>query len=530
MFTGTIVLKNKNEAIPEESLKSFLEKNKSCSGMALVLKDDDGSMHLMAQSDAKATTIENLNSLQETFADDAVILFFGNNTKGEMKDTDTQPYIALGTKEEPELVVFLDGQFEMTNKETDLYSPPFFAFNAYLKSKLEMMYKLSGKDLGKLLKKVQDKAFNEEINELCGDRGQITLLFKSGEIISFSDKNPDLLKADWGWSSHHHGTLAKAEAKPLSKLEKAQAFIAAGATGVKRKLTSDAPKPTETPSAKPPEKPVEAKPPAKEATVIPLADKKGKEEPSNETAIKEPVAQGKLVQCPPEITGHKNIRRYYKKNAGFNPPNYKVRPVVVSKVASALSDIELVGDDHEFHAGVGDVSAATEGTVKRKLANPQDEAYLPEAAVKDTKVSGQFPQVVPPKELEGIKEFLKTPAIVQTLDTSSNEMDDPATLQEREVKWPLLAKQTGQNNIIAVMDRWSFEDKVKFAKDYPVAFVKYASENCVAKFHLVAALKAKSTVSAKAMPQAQPMKQTVETPKPAQQTSGSGVKRKLATG
>lgn len=386
--SGVIVVKDKNQIVPRPYLEKVLEKNPTAFGMAFVEK---GS--ILEDIVSKDISVDLIMGLMDGFKKEVVVFHFGNYDAGYLTD-DLQPWIALrDVKQQPSLVVFLEGNFSSQSKAGSNHVPEFFASYDKLMPKLQKLYNMADHNIGKLMANVE--GFKDDLASLWVDRGTILMLASTGQIYSYS-VNPLEKKFDWGWTTNHYGFGVEEKLSPADLMRARATAKIAGI--VPDKKVEPAPGPI--------------------AGIV-------QDPPKTETSVPA-ITQPKMVQCPITVRGKKNIGEWYRANAGFNPQNYKQRPLVEVK-----ADLVTGGKK-------GDI-------IKTFQDLPKDLPVIP--GIKETPsitepVGPSTPiPVIPKKEQDNLLTF------ITTIGADSREILSPKSIQDLEQKYPTFAQYCGQEDL-----------------------------------------------------------------------------------
>jgi hypothetical protein len=256
-----ILIKKAEKSYPAELLRGVAAIDQKWWGIA-VLQKGGTLFHLegvVGQDDTEPLTFEEFSETLKPFVKTAMLTAIGTTP---IEDSDLQPFSLLGTVENSTLLAMIDGPFDKWKMVGKSNHRQFV--DAFLRPKMERLFKKCGEDLPKFLNELRDEDFDLQMQEQCEPGGTIALLAKTGEPFYFT-KNPEAKKHDWGFSTSLLGMTAesKPEEKPLSKIAQMKAALMAKGTGPQ-------------PEVKPAEKPVET--PA-------VGDPKPSEEPGKKTQV-----------------------------------------------------------------------------------------------------------------------------------------------------------------------------------------------------------------------------------------------------
>jgi hypothetical protein len=292
---GLIVVKKKDQLLPDAFLEKTVTAYKSCYGCAIITHD--GAPELIELSSTEAPTVDAVNQIQKEFKDKIIVFHFGDFPAGFNED-DKQPFVLLeDDNKKPIMVGFLEGDFNGFAKAGSSHSDAFFVVNEYLKPRLKEDYQKNNNSMLALVGSIKSPRTKRELEAQMGESGTITLMPITGDMTSFvRGANHADFPAFWTSNAlgYGEGTTAVGLAAQLKqKMGKSAAALLGAVAGPKSDLPPKPPK-TETATA--------------------------------------PVIETELKMGSPERNWSKNQKKnWYEKYAGFVPPNYKDCPQVPIK-------------------------------------------------------------------------------------------------------------------------------------------------------------------------------------------------------
>jgi len=407
-MTGVIVLKDKDQLVSERYWEKVLGANKSCSGFAFA---SNGVVELGKLD--KVDTLKEIQELHEAGKNFAIVNFFGNGSVGK---EDLQPFVVLEKNGKPMLVAFLEGDFNAYGKTDSSHTNEYHLVNNILVPKSKQLFRLVKEDINQFMSELADPVTQSELINTTVPRGTITLIAGNGAIFSF-EKNADKGTFPWGWTSNTYGYVEKnEEAKPSSSL--ANRFFG------------------KKPEAKP-------EPPS----IVP-----GKDTTQPSVLHKEEVAR--LGSPPKEVQGKGAIKKWYRNNAlqGVLPVNWSERPEVPLKTRPS----QTVKSFKELPQIASTESIKPKDTAP-KVVVPAVAQTLPTKTPVEHPQEHKVPIIPAEHKKDIIDRFLKT------VDTNSQEIVDPKTIQSLENKLPTFCEQVGLKGLDETF-RWSFKSLVELGE------------------------------------------------------------------
>lgn len=512
MITGTVLVKNAEQSIPDELLSKVLEKHNTCVGMAYA---EDGHLHVTKVKKAMPLLAFQNIQANEKFKDKQIVFFLQSASDALLQTEDMQPFILVNDdKNNPLIVAFLDGVFDSFAEAASTHSAQFFAIQKDLLPRIQKAYKFAGNDLKKFMDELSDKlTYDDIVKTMISDRGSIVIMTGTGDITAFTVEGDETREEfSFGWASNTYGyvegTAEEVETDPLlaaaavaPKSEAPAASQVHTTTASPKKFSRASAKPTMEPAPVVVAKPAAAPTNVKSATLadrVPQAD--------SLTSTDESV----LVTVPTTLHGKKRVKFFRKRLDGFLPSDHeRITQIRVKK--STFEKLEA-----RFHLpksfkealGVGD---NTETAVPEKVITPAPASITAPAAsatpaVSDTapprvasrkfqrtgaKKIGEFPEraveekvpeaapapaaapapskgvvaqalpLIPIAQRAEIAEMLDNPEVKAAVDRHSIIMGDPLKFQEEEQKVPDFATQLKHPGILTIED----------TKNWPLPFL-----------------------------------------------------------
>lgn len=381
MHDGLIVRKNADKTIPADVLEKIVKEYPSCMGIACSTTDSEGNAKLEAEVFPQTPDLEGLKNMLETYKAATLYMFFGDYP-GEFNEEDVQPHILQAGEDGPLLVLFAVGDFKGFEKAESSRAPSFHAFNDFIKPYVQKMIRDAGQDANfeEFMKSFNDDPLNKQAL-LGASVGRATYVIVAANgteaIVSRSDEEGDY---PWGYLSSRMDIPIAMGTPPKAEEHKAKgSFFSA----MKKKI--------EKPE---PEKKLAA--PASNGS------------PAEDTQLWAPG---------PEVKTYGDLRSAYQRIAGFQPDNYKERPLVPVSKARLKRFQQLKSPEATQALADKKAELETKGT---------DNKNLP-VSVKDM-------PIVPAESKEALKVFMANlPSI------------DEKKLQEMEGLTPTFEQSTGVN-------------------------------------------------------------------------------------
>jgi hypothetical protein len=199
----TIIHRLPGHQVPKELLETALRKCPTVSGFAI--RDTlDGNTTLETDRLDKATTIENLTTLDTQSKDYETVLYLAN-LPGKFTKDDVQPYVLTVCDEENDtstdiLSIFLEGDFPKYAKEghTDEYN----FYKEIIEPTLQDMFMAANQDGAVFIASLHKPLFEKQMMAHVGHRAAFVFLPLEGDAIKFGN-NELGLGDDWGTCSQH---------------------------------------------------------------------------------------------------------------------------------------------------------------------------------------------------------------------------------------------------------------------------------------------------------------------------------------
>ena len=426
---GVIVVKNHGLLVPAKAVETLLSVKSNTFGVSVVTKDEKGFLNLTAIQDGNPADAKTLGEIQQEYKDAPVIFMTDTLNKGYLQE-DLQPFQLISNKDdEPELVVFMAGEYNDFAKKDSTHTGAFFAAHEYLRPKMLKLYDLHGADISKVMLDMDDPSFKMEMERLGTTDTSVVFMASSGKIKAFS-RNENKRSFDWGWMSNHLGYVEVAkkeevktkveEPKKLSLLDK-----------LKGKKAPDEPK-AEEPAPKVEE-------PVKEPEKV--AEPKKADVPN-------PDDQFENIPVPQSFT-NKQLRGWFHSTLGMVPPNYKkLKTVAVKKKSSVKSFAELKSTT---------ANPPVKQEDKPTTVTPVKED--PKRETKDTPVPvhNEPLPMIPAADLKKVELVLKSPKVVKLLDSVSEEIVPLSMFAALEKDTPTFNEQVALDGGLERTFNWDWE-------------------------------------------------------------------------
>jgi hypothetical protein len=437
MHEGTIVYASKGETVSEPFIRILLEKNPSCFGCAIIKNGE-----ILTAIDPNKVTKENfeasVSSVVEVLNDHKDkdrITYFGNHPDGALKD-DLQPFTILqNAKQEVVVVACLEGKFPQYTEANSSHSDAYLCAFKHLLPTLYDRYANKNENLAEFAKGLDDLHFRLTIENMIGERGNITLFIANGDILSYKRPNDTEHRTyPWGWASHHHGY--KESEFPLKAAPTEAGKKVFGKP--QRKVTEPA------------------------AITYTHEDTTGKSSVSQVAlaAASSGVANGPIyVKVPPNYTvKHKSqVKAHFKKFTGVVRPDWRDLPICEVTAPTYVKNPDLIPKELIVPAPAGAVAsekaAVTNAATGTKTTQTVAETKGPVVVTDST--------IINPDELVKVQQFLSRKDIKALIEQrrltikaqgSAEMLIDPKEIQASEKKNPTFSEQAG----IDIMDTASW--------------------------------------------------------------------------
>lgn len=298
-----LVVRHPGKTPDKALLEHVLKEYPTATGMAVA---ENGT--LQADGYKEAATADAVLEVCGRYPNSPIVMSFCNFPE-KFKDDDIPPFIVLGEKDNPSLVLFAEGDFANYKKDNSEHSEAFFAFFEYIRPLLKKMEMQFGGDVKKVLQELKDPLTQQNFKNLISGTGSLAFFSKFGEVCSIV-KQPMQMGYEWGWISNPHGFKAAVAETP----EKKSLF----AFGKSKAKAEEPPPPAPEPSKEEPKK--EEKQPVVEPPV--------KEEETRKLVEGDPMNPICLVQAPATCDSKNKKRDFYRAWLPFAMESVKDRPAI----------------------------------------------------------------------------------------------------------------------------------------------------------------------------------------------------------
>lgn len=414
----------------------FEEFKPTCLGVAAAAEEDGVDIvamdHLHDLKDLGETweeIRENILAFQEQLKDHTSLFVFADtpglvSVNGDNIEThDMQPYVLLSDGDKVKLIAMLRGDFSGFSKTESSHPAEYFAVVEEIIPHVQDAYALVDNNIDKLMTHLRTSTvFKKDLQKLyTGDTGIISLFACNGDLLSIPAKDGLTIETEFGWTTlgtdgvksetKKEGTVSKLGNKLLNKLT------------MPKKETPPPPAP----------------------------------EPKTDTAVPAP----KMVRCPPEVTGKKNIRNWYETHAGWKPDRYVDKPLVEVRFPGGKAPIKDLKD-------LGEAVAATAAEPEPSKKDLTAKNIPPSTGPVSHGSSATVAQsLIIPAE---IKEKIKADSLViKTLDQSSQQVPTHEEMLAVEERFSSFSDQTGID--LEALFFWKPKDIAYFTSNYPETVV-----------------------------------------------------------
>lgn len=458
-LTDVLFTKKAGQIIPAAFTQELIKHNKTAFGGAL-LDPKEGVLEIMTQN--SGLQIEQMEAFMKDYKD-LDMVFWAGQSEGAFNENNIAPFSAIEDNEgKPAIVAFLSGDFSKWAEEKSAHSAAYLAFEKRLKPKLKKLWdsciKTDGDNAAaKFVEELKDPVFRDDISELWQSHGTVSIACFTGDVVTFMDED-NYKEFDWGASSNHYGY---GEAAPKQETKKEET-PAKGAFGFRRKPAAEA-APAATPAQ--PEKPAD-KPAEQPSTPTATPEAKPTEPKAGE-------GEGKWVQCPPNINGKQEIKRWYERETGTCPNGYKNKPRVwvpldpgAAAVVAPAASAPAAGKNDRA-PGQEKVIASVEPVKPKAVASGED--ALP---------------VLTSKQKTELAAFLEKAKMPKSFVDNNQEIPSQETLDTIEKTLPTFAEQSG-GHIKSIRDTfgWSWANLVNMGYQSPEALATLLCDYRMAMFN-----------------------------------------------
>jgi hypothetical protein len=356
----------------------------------------------------------------------------------------------------------LEGNFANFEQTGSSHTNEYHAVQELLKPKFEKLFKECGSKIDKFMGTLgSDKLIRRELSSVFMNRGVITVMANTGEIQTFA-KNDLHKDFSWGWVSnaYDYKEEQKQQTKPEPEKGSDEAYKTARIKAARLEAEAKEKKEADKPAEDPKMAKIRA---AKEAAMKAAqeAEKLEKEmeeettpvEAKTETRIPDKAEEFETVMAAPPASDNSNnkVKKWYRKNYGQVPSNWVDRPKVPIKVKKVIKSLQELKD----------VVPKNIPSAEAKPKPEQDDEALHAKQEQEAEVTDEILPVVSPKEKAHVLDvFMKR----QSIDASSKEIIDPASIPEIESRYPTFAELYGLPGL-EVAYRWSYEDLYALTED-----------------------------------------------------------------
>lgn len=427
--TDVIWTKKADLLVSAAYVQELIKHNNSAFGGALV----DGGVMDMTKQDT-APQLDQFEQIQTQYKN-LDMVFWACTTEKPIMEDDVQPFVALEkTDGNPACLVFMAGDFSKFTEKDSNHTDAWLAYQKRVLPKLQKEFKSSGgdKDYSKFVEALNDPVWRDDMKEVWVKHGTITIVHHTGEIVSYMDED-DYMEFPWGSTSNDYDYTEAVAATPKEEVKPKS-----GLTGFRRKVAAAL-----TPAVV--EKPVVAE--AKPKTEDPPTPKA--------KVVKEGDVPGRVVHCPANINGKKEIRAYYERHlpTGVAPNGYRQKPriwVPESEYgkdgAVAPAAAATVADDN-----------ASERTGFRSRAKAQENAVASVTPITPKIQTGEdYLPVLNSKHKQELHDFLAKAGPPKAFVDNNGEIPSQETLDNIEQELPNFAEQSGTLKSVRDTFSWNY--------------------------------------------------------------------------
>lgn len=452
MNTQTIVHKAAGHIVPAAFFETLFSKQKpTAMGFSIQDASDDS---LVVHRTNEVLTLEQLNELCEKAKDFNAILTFSTFTE-TVGEEDIQPFVISDPNETPCFAIHMEGDFSKFCDPASGHSEEYnFATKIIIPTITEMVDDFGG-DLDKVMSKLNGELFNTSFLSHVGHRGVINILPIIGDPVLLA-KNELGETYEWGTVSQRH-TFGDAKQEPAPveqpKANKVLKWFSGKQPEVVKEVASD-PKGQAT------------KGDAPRTSVPAVAANSEQKYPAKPASTAKGTVQA--VKPPDWAKRNQDIKNFYIAVHGSVPQNWK------KKIPVTVSNPEVL----QFKSN----DQVTHYLMQKNV--PAAEASAPAPAVGDNKAAAaavdnlnkhiEVVETLPVLSAKTANEVIDF--VAKHLDTNSQEIADPKTMQQREaeLKIPTFTEALGLGEYDTI--NWSPSGIFALFKKYPDAGALFAIE------------------------------------------------------
>lgn len=545
-MSGVILSKKANKLIPDQLIDKLVAEFPSSIGAAAMNGGELSILHSNEGADK-----DTFKLVQSDFNDTDLIAFLSKD-RGTRSELDLQPYVLLkDANSKPLLVVFLAGNFPKFVRQNATNSVEWYVVEEDLLPRMRDTFDLCGSDITKTMERIKTaQLLNKDILNLIGDEGGvITFMASNGEIHSF-ERNNKTLDSDWGWVSNPLDYVAGIH--QLDQPVKKDFGIANFRRRVAAAISPDKPTtvPAETTTPNPPAEPsptrkaapdtstpaptgrkaapTSSPTPRKAApasptpgtappTVTPPTPEPAKEEPTTSPSVLIPKQEIELTeeemyyQAPNDVTNKARLQALYRRETGFLPDNYALRPKVkrsnaklkrmrtermeaAKKAASkSIKSLQELGQKLQAAATTATALPASVGSGRKAAPTTPSSPTGQESEYPDTSTHN-IPEEIEVGILSAAKkkdlgDFLSDAKVIKQIDKHSKIIVDPTKLQEFEAKRPTFTDISGLE--MDDMINWPPQIILSLVNDHPEAAERLITQAIYERHHAIQLLNKK---------------------------------------
>lgn len=217
-----LMIADKGHTFPLALLESAAKLKPTQWGVSVLMKGE-----LKALKETSELDVKELDGIQQQYKD-ANFIFTLSKSDKPISEEEQQPFTVLSIETgaskvlKPAIVACVNGEFPTYKADGNTHAN---VAKEFLSAKLTRMYEKSGKDMGKLVKALEDEEFRELVEMACKPDGTIALLLSNGQCI-FYNANAAAKKTPFGFTTDLFGLkeeslLPKGKASGLSSLSDA---------------------------------------------------------------------------------------------------------------------------------------------------------------------------------------------------------------------------------------------------------------------------------------------------------------------
>lgn len=442
--TGCILHRKAGTFPPNELIEKILAENPTGWGAATV-SEVDGYKFLEINSEAKTTTLAEIQETLESFPDQDITFYFCSSEVA-ISDKDMSPYILITKpaeddpeQEEPQLVAFVRGNFPAYVQTGSSHPAEYHLVTDILEPKFKGLYEMVDGNLDKLMEQLKKPHFKKELLLTSVSEGTITLVAANGECLSFAQGNQSA-EGPWGWVSNSYGFGAEKAPDKVVPPKKPGLF---SRSTVREKAAQPDPEKKEE---------VSSKSPAEAATALGYTVKKWK---------------------PQASYSRKEKKNAYKMRIGYAPRGWE-KDIEVDVYYNPQGKIMSYADVKALGPLALGVIQLAKNPEKESDTSPEHIEARDAKPAETKKVTAEVLPILGPVARERVNDVRNKDGYKKLISDNFDTISDPKQFETFETKFSTFAQQMGAKSMHEFA-YWDFEMIYNLAKTDPLAIAVMAN-------------------------------------------------------